>query len=100
MRLPVSPPRITVAGLLYRYNWARWLLVVWMAFHIVLSALHSLAEVLIHCVLFTAILYLLFRRQSEPYFALERVHYPSYRGTWPGAPGGYGVSLTCGLTTT
>jgi hypothetical protein len=39
-----------------------------MAFHIVLSVVHSFVEVLIHCVLFAPILYLLFRRQAEPYF--------------------------------
>ena len=50
-------------------NWARWLLVVWIAFHIVLSALHSVFLLLIHIVIFTVILYFLFRRESSSYFA-------------------------------
>ena len=49
-------------------NWARWLLVVWMAFHIVLSALHSFHEVAVHCVLFSIIGYFLFRPSATAYF--------------------------------
>ena len=32
-----------VAGvfMLYGHNWARWLLVVWLAFHVIVGALHS-----------------------------------------------------------
>src|SRR5688572_26815562 len=32
-------------------NWARWLLVVWIAFHIVISALHSTFQLLLHAVI-------------------------------------------------
>jgi hypothetical protein len=49
-------------------NWARWLLVAWMAFHIVLSAFQSWDKLVIHCLIFTPILYLLFRSSSEGYF--------------------------------
>lgn len=49
-------------------NWARWLLVVWIAFHIVISALHSLFQLLLHAVIFTVILYFLFRRDASSYF--------------------------------
>jgi hypothetical protein len=55
-------------GLLSGRNWARWLLVTWMAFHIVLSVLHSMEEVLVHAAIFAPILHLLFRRRSDPYF--------------------------------
>lgn len=55
-------------GLLRGYNWARWLLVVWMAFHIGLSALHSSDELLVHAAIFIPILYLLFRRSSTSFF--------------------------------
>lgn len=50
-------------------NWARWLLVVWMAFHIVISALNSMLMLLMHVVIFSVILYFVFRRQSSAYFA-------------------------------
>jgi hypothetical protein len=55
-------------GLLGGRNWARWLLVAWMVFHIGLSVLHSWPELLVHCAFFAPILYLLFRRSMEPYF--------------------------------
>jgi hypothetical protein len=42
--------------------WARWLLLGWMAFHIVLSAVHSAEELLLHIAIFAPILFLLFRR--------------------------------------
>jgi len=59
-----------VAGvfMLYGRNWARWLLVAWMAFHIVLSALHSALQLLMHAVIFSVILYFLFRRPASAYF--------------------------------
>lgn len=53
-------------------NWARWLLVAWMAFHIALSVMHSLEKTLIHAAIFAPLLYLLFRRASEPYFHPEK----------------------------
>lgn len=56
------------AGLLRGHNWARWLLVAWMVFHIGLSIFHSAAELLTHSVVFAPLLYLLFRRSSEPWF--------------------------------
>jgi hypothetical protein len=55
-------------GLLYLHNWARWLLVAWMLFHIGISVLHSLHEVLVHAAIFIPLTYLMFRRSSEPYF--------------------------------
>jgi hypothetical protein len=59
-----------VAGIfmLKGYNWARWLLVLWIAFHIVISALHSALFLLMHVVIFSVILYFVFRRQSSAYF--------------------------------
>lgn len=59
-----------VAGLfmLFGYNWARWLLVLWMVFHLVVSALHSTMMLLMHAVIFTIILYFLFRPPASAYF--------------------------------
>ena len=55
--------------MLYGRNWARWLLVAWILFHIVLSALHSLTQLLLHALIFTVILFFLFRRDASAYFA-------------------------------
>ena len=55
-------------GLLRRHNWARWLLVGWMVFHIGLSVLHSVSELLMHIVIFIPIGYVLFRPSVESFF--------------------------------
>lgn len=49
-------------------NWARWLLVAWLAYHVILSAFHTLSELLAHILLLTVISYVLFRRQATAYF--------------------------------
>lgn len=61
-----------VAGvfMLYGRNWARWLLVAWIAFHIVISALHSAMQLLLHALIFSVILYFLFRRPASAYFRM------------------------------
>ena len=55
-------------------NWARWLLVVWMLAHLIISALHSLPELLLHAVIFTVIFYFLFRHDASAYFGKELNH--------------------------
>ena len=55
-------------GLLRGYNWARWLLALWMMAHVGISLFHSLGEVLAHAAIFVPILYLLFRAPIQPYF--------------------------------
>jgi hypothetical protein len=55
--------------MLYGCNWARWLLVVWFAFHVIISLLHSRIEVLIHTLLFGVLLFLVFRRPASAYFS-------------------------------
>ncbi len=49
-------------------NWARWLLVIWMGYHIVLSVLHSPLQLFVHSLLFAVVLYFLFRRSASVYF--------------------------------
>jgi hypothetical protein len=49
-------------------NWARWLLAVWMAYHVVLSILHSPVELMMHVLLFGVMGYFLFRPQASAYF--------------------------------
>jgi hypothetical protein len=56
------------------HNWARWLLVAWIAFHLILSALHSALQLLIHVAIFTVILYFLFRRPASQYFSATKTH--------------------------
>ena len=60
-----------VSGLfmLRGHNWARWLLVVWIVFHIVLGALHGWLQLLIHVAIFSVILIFLFRRNASQFFA-------------------------------
>lgn len=59
-------------GLFSGYNWARWLLVLWMSFHIGLSILHSWPEPLIQAVIFTPLLIVLFHPYMQFYFHGER----------------------------
>src|SRR5678816_2821179 len=60
-----------VAGvfMLYGRNWARWLLVAWIAFHIVVGALHGIGPLLMHVVIFSVILFFVFRPQASAYFS-------------------------------
>src|SRR5438270_13560546 len=49
-------------------NWARWLAIAWMAFHVVLSSFHSWFEFAIHSLLCAAVAYFLFRSRATRYF--------------------------------
>jgi hypothetical protein len=55
-------------GLLRGHNWARWLLVAWMVFHLGISVLHSLEEILMHAAIFAPLTWLMFRRSLGPFF--------------------------------
>lgn len=59
-----------VAGayLLRGANWARWLTLAWLAFHVVVSALNSLGEALPHLVLLLVIGYVLLGPATSGYF--------------------------------
>lgn len=50
------------------HNWARWIALAWMAFHVVLSAFHALPEFAIHCLFCAAIAWFLFRPPAARYF--------------------------------
>ena len=54
--------------MLHGFNWGRWLLVGWMGFHVVLSALHTLFESAVHSLLFAVVLYFLFAPRAAAYF--------------------------------
>jgi hypothetical protein len=60
---------VVEAVFLFRaHNWARWLLVLWMGFHVVLSSFHSPAKLIVHGLLLALIVYILFRRPASLYF--------------------------------
>jgi hypothetical protein len=50
-------------------NWARWLLVAWMALHIGISLLHSTLEAAMHVAIFAGLTFLLFRPTASRHFA-------------------------------
>ena len=56
------------AFMLRGFNWARWLCVAWMGFHLVVSILHSLFELAVHSVLFAVVLYFLYHPRASAYF--------------------------------
>jgi uncharacterized membrane protein len=56
------------AFMLRGFNWARRLLVVWIAYHVILSALHSTLQLVVHGLLFGVALYFLFRPAATAYF--------------------------------
>ena len=49
-------------------NWARWLLIGWLGYHVVLSAFHSVSEVTMHSLLLVLIAYFLLRPKADQYF--------------------------------
>src|SRR5436190_3117790 len=54
--------------MLYGQNWARWLLVAWLVFHVYVGALHSAVHLISHALLFLIGIYLLFRPPANAYF--------------------------------
>ncbi|MGA9062490.1 MAG: hypothetical protein WB341_12575 [Terracidiphilus sp.] len=79
----VQPPELSELGLLAAAvvagifmlrgkNWARWLALAWMAFHVGVSAFHPWRELIAHSVLLVMIAYLLLQRDARNYFAAPR----------------------------
>jgi len=54
------------------HNWARWLALAWMAFHVILSAFHAIPELAIHSLFLAVIAWFLFRRPAAVYFRALR----------------------------
>lgn len=50
------------------FNWARWLLAIWMGGHIAIGALHSPFAGITHALLFGVIAYFVFRPEATAYF--------------------------------
>lgn len=59
-----------LAGLfmLRRQNWARWLALAWMAFHVALSAFPPFQGLVVHVLIFGGIAWLLLRSDAAEYF--------------------------------
>lgn len=49
-------------------NWARWGLLVWIAYHVALSAFHTLSELAMHSLLFVVVAWFLLRPRASAYF--------------------------------
>ncbi|MBI5473234.1 MAG: hypothetical protein HY961_12895 [Ignavibacteriae bacterium] len=49
-------------------NWARWLVVAWIGYHVVLSIGHSTSELVMHSVIFVGVTALLFLPGASKYF--------------------------------
>lgn len=59
-----------IAGLfmLRQQNWARWLALAWMAFHVVLTAFPPFHGLVVHVLMFGGIAWLLLRSDAAEYF--------------------------------
>jgi chromate transport protein ChrA len=53
-------------------DWARWLALAWIGFHVVLSFFHSAGEVVAHGLLFAVFAWFLFHPRSNEYFRSRR----------------------------
>jgi len=53
-------------------DWARWLLMVWTAFHVVLSIRHPLPELITHCVIMIVIAVVLYLPSSSAFILASK----------------------------
>lgn len=53
-------------------NWARWLLTVWIVYHVVLSLSHSNMELIMHIAITLVTVIALFNRRANEFFRLRR----------------------------
>ena len=58
-------------GMLYAKNWARWGLLVWIAYHVGLSALHSVGQTVVHGLLFAVIAWFLLRPSVSEFYRVN-----------------------------
>ena len=59
---------IAGVALLMRKNWARWLALAWVVFHVLISLFHPLRELLVHAALCVLIAWLLFQPATARWF--------------------------------
>jgi hypothetical protein len=60
--------------LLMGRGWARWLLLAWLAFHVFVSAFHSVSQSLAHVVLLIAVGYFLLAPSASVYFQSKKAN--------------------------
>jgi hypothetical protein len=61
------------AFMLRGHNWARWVALAWIAFHVVLSAFRGFPEFAIHGLFCAAIAWILLRPEASRYFRRARI---------------------------
>jgi Trk-type K+ transport system membrane component len=54
--------------LLMSINWARWLAIAWLLFHVIISAFHSTTEMILHIAFLLLVGVLLYLPQTSAYF--------------------------------
>ena len=62
---------LAVLGGVYMFlgrNWARWLALLWIAFHVILSAFQSLQQLIAHVLVLAVFAYVLLRPPATDYF--------------------------------
>ena len=63
-------------GMLRGSDWARWLALAWIAFHVVISAFHSASEFLVHTFFLAVFAFILFRPSTREYFRHTKTKAP------------------------
>ena len=58
--------------LLRGQNWARWVAVAWVGFHVIVSSLHSAMAGILHGLIFVAFAWLMFRPEVNAWFRAEK----------------------------
>ena len=53
-------------------NWARWLAIAWMAFHVIISFLNAWQQVVMHGLILVLFACILFRQDARAYFRTTR----------------------------
>jgi hypothetical protein len=56
------------AFMLRGHNWARWVALAWIVFHVILSAFHAFGEFAVHGLFCAVIAWFLFRPEAARYF--------------------------------
>jgi len=54
-------------------NWARWLCIIWMAIHVVISIGHEMSKVVVHSVMLVVLLIVLLWTNANAYFRKGKV---------------------------
>lgn len=57
-------------------NWARWLAIAWIAFHVIISAFQALPQFAMHALFLAVIAWLLLRPEAARYFRGPRLETP------------------------